>query len=137
MMQEQTYAAKGDEAQGAQKALTGELLFLLAGLAALGALATNIILPTFPDMAVALGTSVIDLSATLSSFFVAFAVGQLFVGPLSDRFGRRWLVLVGLLAFVVGSAICAFASTLPQLIGTGCPGARGLHNIGFIARHCP
>ncbi|MGE4338604.1 MAG: multidrug effflux MFS transporter [Pigmentiphaga sp.] len=117
MTQEQTHVAQGDEAQGRQKALTSELLFLLAGLAALGALATNIILPAFPDMAVALGTSVIDLSATFSSFFIAFAVGQLFVGPLSDRFGRRWLVLAGLAAFVAGSAICAFASTLPQLIG--------------------
>jgi len=117
MTQEQTHVAQGDAGQGGQKALTGELLFLLAGLAALGALATNIILPAFPDMAVALGTSVIDLSATFSSFFIAFAVGQLFVGPLSDRFGRRWLVLAGLAAFVAGSAICAFASTLPQLIG--------------------
>lgn len=95
----------------------GELLFLLAGLAALGALATNIILPAFPEMAVELGASVKDLSATLSSFFVAFALGQLFVGPLSDRFGRKWLVLGGLIAFVAGSAVCAMASTLPQLVG--------------------
>lgn len=97
--------------------LNGELLFLLAGLAALGALATNIILPAFPEMAVELGASVKDLSATLSSFFVAFALGQLFVGPLSDRFGRKWLVLGGLIAFVAGSAVCAMASTLPQLVG--------------------
>src|SRR5690242_17632326 len=112
MMQQHTHVAAGNEARGTQKALNAELLFLLAGLAALGALATNIILPAFPDMAVDLGTSVIDLSTTLSSFFVAFAVGQLFVGPLSDRFGRRWLVLSGLIAFVIGSAVCAFASTL-------------------------
>lgn len=97
--------------------LNGELLFLLAGLAALGALATNIILPAFPEMAIELGASVKDLSATLSSFFVAFALGQLFVGPLSDRFGRKWLVLGGLIAFIAGSAVCAMASTLPQLIG--------------------
>ena len=94
----------------------GELLFLLAGLAALGALATNIILPAFPEMAVELGASVKDLSATLSSFFVAFALGQLFVGPLSDRFGRKCLVLGGLIAFVAGSAVCAMATTLPQLV---------------------
>jgi DHA1 family bicyclomycin/chloramphenicol resistance-like MFS transporter len=116
MMQKQTHVTAGDNAQKANKSLTGELLFLLSGLAALGTLATNIILPAFPDMAVALGTSVIDLSATLSSFFAAFAVGQLFVGPLSDRFGRRWLVLSGLATFVVGSVICMFVSTLPQLI---------------------
>ncbi|MCA0326273.1 MAG: multidrug effflux MFS transporter [Proteobacteria bacterium] len=96
--------------------LTGALLALLAGLAALGSLATNIILPAFPDMAGELGTSVKELSATLASFFVAFAVGQLFVGPLSDRFGRQWLVVFGLVVFVAGSAICALAGSLPQLI---------------------
>ncbi|MCD6671862.1 MAG: multidrug effflux MFS transporter [Burkholderiaceae bacterium] len=119
---------------GTQKALTGELLFLLAGLAALGALATNIILPAFPDMAGDLGTSVIDLSATFSSFFVAFAVGQLFVGPLSDRFGRRWLVLSGLATFVMGSAICAFASTLPQLIGGRVVQALGVCATSVLSR---
>ena len=96
--------------------LTGRLLLLLAGLAALGSLATNIILPAFPDMARDIGTSVKDLSATLASFFVAFAVGQLFVGPLSDRFGRKWLVVSGLFVFVAGSAVCAFADGLSQLI---------------------
>ncbi len=99
-----------------QAGLTGRLLILLAGLAALGSLATNIILPSFPNMAEDLGASVKDLSATLASFFVAFAVGQLFVGPLSDRFGRKWPVIVGLVAFVAGSVGCAFASSLPQLI---------------------
>ncbi|MFZ6773467.1 multidrug effflux MFS transporter [Undibacterium sp. SXout7W] len=96
--------------------LTGELLLLLACLASLGALATNIILPAFPDMALELGSSVKDLSATLGTFFVAFAIGQLFVGPLSDRFGRKWLVLGGLIVFVIGSAICAFAIDLPQIV---------------------
>ncbi len=99
-----------------QDRLTGNLLLLLAGLAALGSLATNIILPAFPEMAGELGTSVKDLSATLASFFVAFAVGQLFVGPLSDRFGRKWLVVSGLMVFVAGSVLCAFADSLSQLI---------------------
>lgn len=103
-------------ATGSRKELTGELLFMLAGLAALGSLATNIILPTFPEMAVELGVSVKDLSATLSSFFIAFALGQLFVGPLSDRFGRKWLVFGGLATFVAGSVVCIVATSLPQLI---------------------
>lgn len=98
------------------KSFSGELLLMLAGLAALGSLATNIILPAFPSMGAELGTSVKDLSATLSTFFVAFALGQLFVGPSSDRFGRTPLVVSGLCVFVVGSAVCAFATNLPQLI---------------------
>ena len=98
------------------QSLSGELLVMLAGLAALGSLATNIILPAFPSMGAELGASVKDLSSTLSTFFVAFALGQLFVGPLSDRFGRKPLVVCGLCVFVVGSAVCAFATSLPQLI---------------------
>ncbi len=72
-----------------ERRLTGGTLFLLAGLAALGALATNIILPAFPRIGASLGVSPQELGLTLSSFFVAFAFGQLLVGPLSDRFGRK------------------------------------------------
>lgn len=91
-------------------------LALLAGLAALGSLATNIILPAFPQIGSDLGVTERDLGLTLSSFFLAFAVGQLFVGPVSDRFGRKWPVLVGVAAFVVGSLICAFAPNLEIMI---------------------
>jgi DHA1 family bicyclomycin/chloramphenicol resistance-like MFS transporter len=92
------------------------MLFLLAGLAALGALATNIILPAFPRIGASLAVSPQELGLTLSSFFIAFAFGQLLVGPLSDRFGRKWLVLGGLAVFVAGSVLCAFAGTLSFLI---------------------
>src|SRR5437764_11171913 len=78
-----------------ERRLTGGVLFLLAGLAALGALATNIILPAVPRIGAGLGVSSQELGLTLSSFFVAFAFGQLLVGPLSDRFGRKLLVLRG------------------------------------------
>jgi DHA1 family bicyclomycin/chloramphenicol resistance-like MFS transporter len=99
-----------------ERRLTGGTLFLLAGLAALGALATNIILPSFPRIGAGLGASSQELGLTLSSFFVAFAFGQLLAGPLSDRFGRRWLVLGGLAVFIAGSVLCAFADTLSFLI---------------------
>jgi DHA1 family bicyclomycin/chloramphenicol resistance-like MFS transporter len=78
-----------------ERRLTGGTLFLLAGLAALGALATNIILPAFPRIGTSLGISPQELGLTLSSFLVALAFGQLLVGPLFDRFGRKWLVLGG------------------------------------------
>ena len=99
-----------------ERRVTGGILFLLAGLSALGALATNIILPAFPQIGASLGVSSQGLGLTLSSFFVAFAFGQLVVGPLSDLFGRKWLVLGGLAVFTAGSVLCAFADTLPSLI---------------------
>lgn len=75
--------------------LTAATLTLLAGLAAIGTLSTNIILPSFPSLAAEFGTQSRHLGVTLSSFFMAFALGQLVVGPLSDRYGRRHLVLGG------------------------------------------
>lgn len=100
----------------ARTRLTPGTLFLLAGLAALGSLATNIILPAFPQIGAELNVSPRDLALTLSSFFVAFAFGQILVGPLSDRFGRKWLVLGGLATFVLGSLVCALASDISVLI---------------------
>ncbi len=99
-----------------ERRVTGGILFLLAGLAALGALATNIILPAFPRIGAELEISSPELGLLLSSFFVAFALGQLAVGPLSDRFGRKPLVLGGLAVFAAGSVVCALAGTLPLLV---------------------
>lgn len=118
----------------APRTLTAGVLFLLAALAALGALATNIILPAFPTMGQDLGVSVRDLGATLSSFFLAFAIGQLFVGPLSDRFGRQRLVVIGLAIFMVGSVICAMATTLPHLIGGRVVQALGVCATSVLSR---
>ncbi len=114
--------------------LTRGLLFLLAGLAALGSLATNIILPVFPGIGRDLGVSPRDLALTLSSFFVAFAIGQLFAGPLADRFGRKPLVLSGLGAFILGSAICALAPTFDVLIAGRVVQALGASAAFVLAR---
>jgi DHA1 family bicyclomycin/chloramphenicol resistance-like MFS transporter len=99
-----------------ERRLSGGILFLLAGLAALGALATNIILPAFPRIGASLGVSSQELGLSLSSFFVPFAFGQLLAGTLSDGFGRKWLVLGGLAVFAAGSVLCALADTLSFLI---------------------
>ncbi|MBO1011976.1 multidrug effflux MFS transporter [Achromobacter sp. SD115] len=96
--------------------LTGRLLAVLAGLAALGPLSTNIILPAFPRMASELGVDTRDMGLVLSSFFLAFAIGQLLAGPVSDRWGRRAPVLGGLALFIVGCLVCAWAPTLPLLV---------------------
>lgn len=94
---------------------TGNIL-ILAGLAALGTLATSILLPSLPSMAKTFGVPTASVSSAISLFLAAFAVGQLIVGPLSDRVGRRGLVLMGLVLFVIGSAICGLASDLLTLL---------------------
>jgi DHA1 family bicyclomycin/chloramphenicol resistance-like MFS transporter len=96
--------------------LTGGTLALLAGLSAIGTLSTTIILPSFPAMARDFGVTTRELGLALSSFFVAFAIGQLFAGPLSDRFGRQRLVLGGLVVFAAGCILCALAPSFPLLI---------------------
>lgn len=117
-----------DDASGPGGTLTAGRLVLLSGLAALGILATNIMLPAFPVMARDLGVAPRELAWILSSFFVVFAVGQLFVGPLSDAVGRAPLVAGGLALFVCGSVLGAFAPSLPVLIG-----ARAIQALGACA----
>ncbi|AFT70670.1 Drug resistance transporter, Bcr/CflA subfamily [Alloalcanivorax dieselolei B5] len=94
----------------------GNLLILLAGLAAIGTLSTNIILPSFTSMATDIGVPARELGLLLSSFFAAFAIGQLLVGPLSDRYGRRPLVVLGLAVFIAGSLWCSRADDINELI---------------------
>jgi DHA1 family bicyclomycin/chloramphenicol resistance-like MFS transporter len=100
----------------APRGITGDVVLLLAGLAAIGTLATNIILPAFPRMGTELGLTGAQLGLLLSSFFLTFALGQLVVGPLSDRFGRRSLVLGGLVTFVAGSLVAALAGSFWLLV---------------------
>lgn len=114
--------------------LTAGRLALLASLAALGVLATNIMLPAFPLMARELGVAPRDLAWTLSSFFLVFAIGQLFVGPLADRHGRAPFVFGGLVVFVAGGLLCAFAHSLPVLIAGRAIQALGACATAVLAR---
>ncbi|KQV60969.1 hypothetical protein ASC95_05995 [Pelomonas sp. Root1217] len=103
-------------------------LLTLAALSALATLSTNILLPSLPVMAQALGSSEAAMTAVLSLFLAVFALAQLIVGPLSDRIGRRPVVLVGLAVFIVGSVVCALASDLALLLF-----GRALQAIGVAA----
>jgi DHA1 family bicyclomycin/chloramphenicol resistance-like MFS transporter len=89
---------------------------LLIAIAAVSPLGINMYLPSMPGMARALGVDFTIIQLTLSLYLAAMAVGQLIAGPLSDRFGRRPVLLTGLVAFVVGSLICFSAQTISQLI---------------------
>ena len=77
-------------------------LVWLAGLSVLGFLATDMYLPAFANIQQDLNTSPAMVSATLSLFLAGFAVAQLVWGPLSDRYGRKPILLSGLAIFAVG-----------------------------------
>jgi DHA1 family bicyclomycin/chloramphenicol resistance-like MFS transporter len=89
---------------------------VLAALAATGTLATNILLPSLPQMAASLHVTTAEVTASITVFLAVFAIGQLAVGPISDRYGRRWPVLSGFAVFLAGSVWCGFANDLPDLL---------------------
>jgi DHA1 family bicyclomycin/chloramphenicol resistance-like MFS transporter len=89
---------------------------VLAALAATGTLATNILLPSLPEMAASLKVSSAAVTSAITVFLAVFAIGQLAVGPISDRYGRRWPVLTGFVVFLAGSVWCGLANDLPSLL---------------------
>lgn len=89
---------------------------LLAALVALGPVSTDLYLPSLPGLVSAFGTDVAEVQLTLSVFLVGLAGGQLVYGPLSDRFGRRPVLLAGLAIYVVATLACSLAPSMEVLI---------------------
>ena len=92
------------------------LLLLLTILFSNGVLAATMYLPSLPTIGEELTAPVDALPLTLTVYFITFAGGQLIYGPLSDRYGRRPLLLGGLVIMVAGSAACAVVDSLPALL---------------------
>jgi DHA1 family bicyclomycin/chloramphenicol resistance-like MFS transporter len=99
-----------------ESASTTAQIAVLATLAAIGTLATNILLPSLPQMAASLHVTTAEVTASITVFLAVFAIGQLAVGPISDRYGRRIPVLSGFVVFIAGSIWCGLATDLPSLL---------------------
>ncbi|WP_374710213.1 multidrug effflux MFS transporter [Paraburkholderia graminis] len=92
------------------------MLLVLSMLMAFASISTDLYLPALPTMTMALHANKGDLELTISGYLVGFSAGQLFWGPVSDRYGRRSPVAVGLLLFIVGCVGCALSSSASGLI---------------------
>src|SRR4051812_3424090 len=118
----------------AKPASTTLQIAVLAALASIGTLTTNILLPSLPQMAVSLKVSTPEVTASITVFLAVFALGQLLVGPISDRIGRRVPVLAGFAIFIAGSVWCGLAQDLPTLLAGRAVQAAGACATSVLSR---
>ncbi len=96
--------------------LTPLLLVLLALLSAFTPLSIDMYLPALPTIVRDLGSTAGDIQLTLSAFMLAFGFGEIFYGPMGDRFGRRPVILSGIAVYIVTTLGCAFAAEAGHLV---------------------
>jgi MFS transporter, DHA1 family, multidrug resistance protein len=101
---------------------------LLVALTACGTMGMHVIIPALPATARALNMSIGTTQLTITLYLIGLAAGQLFYGPVSDRFGRRPVLLAGLTLFTIASIVTACAPNAGVLIGS-----RVLQSIGGCA----
>ena len=106
------------------------LFVLLGGLTAFGPLSIDMYLPGLPAIARDLGASESMIQLTLTVCLIGLALGQVVAGPVSDAFGRRRPLLVGVAGYAIASLLCALAPSAPALVGLrllqGLTGAAGI-----------
>ncbi len=94
-----------------------EFVAMVAGLMALNALAIDVMLPALPDIGAALAVvQDNDRQMVLSSYLIGFGIGQVVIGSVSDRFGRRAVLISGLACYVITAILCAAAPTFAALL---------------------
>jgi MFS transporter, DHA1 family, multidrug resistance protein len=94
-----------------------EMTVMLAGLMALNAFAIDAMVPALPAIGRSLGVAADnDRQLVVLAYFVGFASTQLLWGPLADRFGRKPILVAGILLYSVFALLCAFAGSFPLLI---------------------
>src|SRR5579871_5518828 len=94
---------------------TFALTLLLSLLTGLGPLSMDMYLPSLPAIGEALHASTAQVQLTISSYLLGFAAGQILYGPISDRFGRRPVILAALILYGIGSVFCAVTQSIETL----------------------
>lgn len=108
--------AAGDDTVEHGARLRAPSLFTLIVISGLSPLGINIVVPSMPALERAFAASYDAVQLTLSLYLASIAVAQIIIGPLSDRFGRRPVLLAGLAVFVVASGLAPFASDIGTLV---------------------
>lgn len=91
-------------------------IVMLGMLAAFGPICTDIYLPAIPVITQELNTDPSSIQLSLTTSLLGLALGQLFIGPLSDAWGRKKPLYVSLIVFAISSVGCAMATTVPELV---------------------
>lgn len=97
-------------------------------------LSTDLYLASLPSLASGFQVPISTVQLTLTLFVIGFGGAQLIVGPLSDRFGRRPVLLIGLVLYIVASALCALSQSIDLLIAARFLQALGCCTAVIIAR---
>lgn len=92
------------------------VILILGALSTISPFSIDMYLPGFPAIAENLGTSIANVQLSLTSYLIGIAIGQLFYGPLLDRFGRKKPLYIGLVIYVLASVACAFTTSVENLI---------------------
>ena len=90
---------------------------ILSALAAFGPLSIDMYLPSLPTLATIFDATPGQVQLTLSAFFIGFAFGQLLYGPLSDHYGRKPILLIGISLYGLTSLLCAMSPSIEAMIG--------------------
>jgi MFS transporter, DHA1 family, multidrug resistance protein len=92
------------------------VLAILSALMGFASISTDFYLPAMPSMADQLGADAGKVEYTISGFLIGFSLGQLLWGAVSDKYGRRIPVAIGLVLFIIGSAGCAMSQSVEAMI---------------------
>ncbi|WP_154020127.1 MFS transporter, partial [Acinetobacter baumannii] len=91
------------------------LIGLLGALVAFGPLSIDMYLSSLPQMSVDLASSAQQIQKTITVFLVGFSIGMLFYGPLSDIYGRKKILIIGISIYIFASIGCTLSESVEQL----------------------